>query len=121
MKIRPVTPPPPPPAQPSTSRQESKAPDAAKPGVCFACGIPGHWRKDCEAAKEASNKISESLCQAFASNESFDSNVNSPVGRLKENVDQWVAIGAHEYILNVIRFGLHIAILWIATICCIEK
>ena len=76
-----------------------------KPGVCFACGIPGHWRKDCEAAKEASNKISESLCQAFASNESFDSNINSPVGRLKENVDQWVAIGAHEYILNVIRFG----------------
>lgn len=91
-----------------------------RPGMCFACGKPGHWRFECkEVTRE--NKIStfsyyinsESIEQ-YAHLNMFDSGnkvtkVNgeflSPVGRLRFSLNKWQAIGANKAVLEVIKCG----------------
>ena len=43
----------------SGNNLQVKAPESKKPGLCFSCGMPGHWAKDkeCQAPK-SNNKIS---------------------------------------------------------------
>ena len=67
-----------------------------RPGVCFACGVPGHWRRECQATEQDKHKISVNLSCLVDS---------SPVGRLNAHIEHWVAIGTDDYILSVIREG----------------
>lgn len=105
------------------ARNTSQSNLGTKPGVCFGCGVPGHWRKECPD-KVQTHKMSTSLdyaCFANSPNDQCDNNiciqdenvhcskvsvyVSSPVGRLRRNVSEWIKIGVHEYIISVILEG----------------
>ena len=101
-----------------------------RPGLCFACGGPGHWKFECPSTKAASNtnnnKIS-SILNSFACKDiELDKKVSadekcslkriqvvskgeemevSPVGRLKHRTEKWKEITDDSYILDVIQTG----------------
>ncbi|KAJ8319149.1 hypothetical protein KUTeg_004240, partial [Tegillarca granosa] len=85
-------------------------PPPLRPGVCFGCGVPGHWRKKCPD-KVQTHKMSTCLdyaCFTSSLNYQCDHNicfqdvnvhssklsthVSSPVGRLPRNVSEWIKI-----------------------------
>jgi hypothetical protein len=92
-----------------------------RPGLCFACFKPGHWRAECRATNQAGGSESgvggasgvpapmqlsiERVSVRFM--ESMDENVSpiSPVGRLKCAYGAWVDAGANAHILDVVQNG----------------
>ena len=101
-----------------------------KPGLCFACGKPGHWKADCQARGIRSEQISESVfthhnetvakflfessksvqCESKPDSNSVPEYLKkgekvSPVGKLKQNVRKWAEFGASEEILDIVEFG----------------
>ncbi|KAK3108944.1 hypothetical protein FSP39_019460 [Pinctada imbricata] len=84
--------------QTATSGKSSTVTSGPKPGLCFACGKPGHWRgaPECEAMQQKS-KLS-TYGPLFSS-------VASPVNRLHSCIAKWAQIGADEYILDVLNNG----------------
>ena len=53
---------------------------------------------ECQATEQEKHKISVNLsCLVDTS--------SSPVGRINTHIEQWVAIGADDYILSMIREG----------------
>ena len=98
-RFAPYPPPKPQTAQPPTHDMANKGPiggPGTRPGVCFACGVPGHWRRECQATEQEKHKISVNLSCLVDS---------SPMGRLNAHIERWVAIGTDDYILSVIREG----------------
>ena len=106
-----------------------------KPGLCFQCGKPGHWRQECPG-NASNNKICignsvifrytsngsdpnsndvQSYCQAkIMDNGRIDNSeepcksfayVISPVGRLKSHIDKWRSVEGSAYIKDVVENG----------------
>ena len=99
-----------------------------RPGLCFACGKPGHWKIDC-VQNSSNNKISTKFLKAILTEKSKknvskplekvvthlkDENDNkeviniSPVGRLKKYIKNWEEISDNQYILDIIQNGYKI-------------
>ncbi|XP_072166403.1 uncharacterized protein [Diadema setosum] len=102
-----------------------------RPGLCFACGKPGHWKADCLARGNRSGQISGSEFIHVAKENDTESKLDSierdqfdstsdlkalpknsgnkinvsPVGRLKQNVNKWADFGASREILDIIENG----------------
>ena len=104
------------------------------PGLCFACGKPGHWKgaKEC-GANISNNKISnqfmlyackeksqlgnasiekgenngkDEICSEEISGELKPvSDVVSPVGRLGKCIDKWKLASDSDYIIDVVQNG----------------
>ncbi|KAJ8315044.1 hypothetical protein KUTeg_007194, partial [Tegillarca granosa] len=85
--------------RPVNARVTTQTNSTVKPGVCFACGLPGHWRKEC-LQKERTDKISifdvdlsivrsgEVIVNDDVKKVSAKNNLNSPVGRLKKSIEE---------------------------------
>ncbi|XP_041483129.1 uncharacterized protein LOC121429934 [Lytechinus variegatus] len=97
---------------------------AKKPGACFSCGKPGHWRAECKEAGSSYaspvssqyNKLSDNshLCNQTNREESIHGcdntendgcKISSPVGSLKKGRDYWKEIGANSEILSILDKG----------------
>lgn len=99
-----------------------------RPGLCFGCSMPGHWKFECPSSKatNANNKISSIytsvLCkeQNNMDSDSLNQNINgaksskddgkndnllSPAGRLGMAYKKWKEITDDLYILSVIKDG----------------
>ncbi|XP_045166502.2 uncharacterized protein LOC123529945 [Mercenaria mercenaria] len=86
-----------------------------RPGLCFDCGKPGHWKGAPEcAAKASNNKMSINLLCTLDQKNDGQSKIMgpeeptetlSPVGRLKEKYHKWKEATGSDYILNVIDKG----------------
>ena len=120
------------PAATVTSQSLQPSDDGAKkPGLCFLCQKPGHWKNTCELAKRAAvgsnNKLSISCIDSnslIVSGSQDEARVLSsdndgilkiaeidsfsPVGRLKSAERKWREAGANEYIMRVITEGYSI-------------
>lgn len=105
---------------------------AAKPGLCFLCHKPGHWKNTCELAKGAAGKNNKLSTNCFESNSLVASDnatvgsgsqheyealhttlvendcSSSPIGRLKAAESKWRQAGANAYIMRVILEGYSI-------------
>ena len=119
-------------AVPATTVQSTEPQQAVRrPGLCFACGKPGHWKGAPEcSAKHSNNKISKFVkitgqsvidvnvdcstdIDSVRNNDSNhisadDLNVSeivSPVGRLRGNLSKWKDSTDSVYICDVIEFG----------------
>ena len=103
-----------------------------KPGLCFACGKPGHWKVDCQARGIRSEQISESefihdnnekdhanslfestndvQCESKLDSNLVPENTKngekvSPVGKLKQNARKWAEFGASKEIIDIVGNG----------------
>ena len=84
-----------------------------KPGLCFACGKPGHWRNDCLSVKSTASSGKAGSSSVFEANKiskycilidrnhenqyslSTDNLVNihnSPVGKLRKAMNKWKSV-----------------------------
>lgn len=119
---------------PPAKESEKSSESSYRPGRCFSCGSRGHWAKECKSQeKKEANKISDSFlfidihgynstnvdCSGSVSSHvdvvsqghtgEFNSNENikidSPVGRLKQNIDQWRSLTGNAHILDIIQSG----------------
>ena len=106
-----------------------------RPGLCFTCGMAGHWKNECP--QTSNNKISslsfsvdfrcckEDNCPKVdlcSPDWLFDEGIKkddtglgrkenlvvSPVGRLKACVSKWSEITSNIHILNIIRNGYNL-------------
>ena len=86
----------------TTTRDASRSdlPPGRKPGFCFACGKPGHWRADCMAVRAA-----ESHVAGPSREQKLSTSMISPVGRLRGHMDTWLKSGCNPLILDVISSG----------------
>ena len=102
-----------------------------RPGVCYNCGKPGHWRQDCYVQRDNKNsaptvikdtsKISK--CAAFIV--PLNHNTTSvkkpitltPVGRLKSCINKWNTTDAINYIIDVIQNGYKLPFVHIPPSC----
>ena len=41
----------------TSTASQSQASVQRRPGSCFACGKPGHWRSECQMVKQAQNQV----------------------------------------------------------------
>ena len=101
----------------SASSAGSSLPSTRRLGLCFRCGRPGHWRKECRAVLPENgsamagkdNKISTSNALLFeslpGSSYTHSSSVVTPVGKLESCYKHWESAGAGEYILDVVKRG----------------
>ena len=86
-------------------------PSGRKPGVCFRCGRPGHWRQDCKVmVQENGIPSNESQISSFGlpviTEDLFKGQkMTTQVGRLAACFEHWVDAGAGEYILDVVSQG----------------
>ena len=104
------------PARPGVMRHGFQG-QRQRPGLCFACGKPGHWKIDC-VQNSSNNKISTKFLKAILTEKSKknvskplekvvthlkDENDNkeviniSPVGRLKKYIKNWEEISDNQY------------------------
>ena len=100
-----------------------------KPGLCFACGKPGHWKVDCQARGIRSEQISESefihdnnekdaislfestndvQCESKPDSNLVPENTKngekiSPVGKLKQNARKRAEFGASKEIIDIVE------------------
>ena len=96
-----------------------------RPGLCFGCGMPGHWKHEClNIQNNANNKISNILqkytekekCVSQSEerqnvsieNKNTEDRESSPVGRLKKHVNKWKEMSDNKYIIDVIENGYKI-------------
>lgn len=94
-----------------------------RPGTCFQCGKPGHWRYECQETQrrqeERNEKLSTKLILITDASLEDWANVNkgefdtkpivlTTVGRLREARDKWHEIGASESVLDIIDNGYKI-------------
>ena len=129
-------------SQPTTERIDTvQGVRGRRPGCCFTCGKPGHWRSDCMALKPSGSsadtagalntlqpKISNignvNICNKSVVPEkskivnqigclSNVSNINSPLGRLKCNYRMWSDSKANSFVLDVIHAGYKLPFLTI--------
>ena len=104
----------------STSAPQMVQTTHRKPGLCFDCGKPGHWKKDPECqANQSQNKISTFVftrkgnVNDTAANTQTDSDKGcftecykmSPAGRLKSHMDKWREATNSIYIRSIIENG----------------
>lgn len=81
-----------------------------RPGLCFSCGKPGHWRYECQEKgslnKMSINNNSVKRTQSLSKDgtESTGKSV-SPRGRLRQSYSKWQEIGANTVILDIIDQG----------------
>ena len=101
-----------------------------RPGLCFSCNSPGHWKLECPALKatNSNNKISmvssvlgtsynkcsdlgkEEFCIEIIVDELDTKEVGnvdniSPVGRLKGSIEKWKEVTDDLFITGVIQDG----------------
>ena len=107
----------------------SSVTSAKKPGLCFNCGQPGHWKYSCPQRRQLpSDKISDNICSiidlSFDWNQKTDyepsvliketkgvpnkSFVLTTVGRLKASLKHWEEAKVNEHIKAVIVDGYRI-------------
>ncbi|KAK3107400.1 hypothetical protein FSP39_013730 [Pinctada imbricata] len=120
--------------RPFAEKPAAAGSSSTKPGRCFGCGEKGHRKNECPK-EQTNNKISDIFNlshlhfeKSLSQNNVLDMNqstvryvsdqareqspeqVNSqgfesPVGSLRESIDEWVKIGTSEFILRVIKEG----------------
>lgn len=112
-----------------------------KPGLCWSCGFPGHWKAECTAPRlTKADKISTLHVSHFRSceqnvsdnisnldkntdvpNHSFDVPENHIVyqGRLLSCLSRWSEITHNDHILNVIRHGYKLPFTEVPTSVCL--
>lgn len=84
----------------STTWNQTNVSAGRKPGTCFRCGRPGHWRNDCRAGLQndggfmnkdvqSNSKISCSLLYLSTQNAECEnsSKISTPVGKLKSCIN----------------------------------
>ena len=94
----------------------------SKPGVCFTCGQPGHWKHECPKARRQAraDKISDHLVfseyktskdhkvlrQKSADDKCIEQvEQGSTIGRLRNSLNQWDKASASAHIKAVLKEG----------------
>ena len=105
----------------STTSTPSPAQSTRRPGLCFHCGKPGHWRgsPDCQA-NASKNKISintsaiiqnnvgrslASVVHCVEKTENGELKVITPVGRLKAKLEKWKEATDSVFIHDTVENG----------------
>ena len=47
--------------EPSSTQTTASAAETKKPGLCFGCSLPGHWKKDCPSLRHFNNTVSKNV------------------------------------------------------------
>ena len=103
-------------------QERSFTPAPMKPGVCFSCGKPGHWKGECPGTSSNNKMSSTCICSLESSifrpmgsastgaesgaDEGIGEPVQkSPVGRLKQHINKWTEVTSDPYIIDVVENG----------------
>ena len=67
---------------------QTQAQQNKRPGLCFGCSMPGHWKFECPSLKftNGNNKISSIFNSVRQENQSKQYNVNTNLSKIKVNV-----------------------------------
>lgn len=47
--------------EPSSTQTSATVVESKKPGLCYGCGAPGHWKRECPVTKYPNNKLSTNI------------------------------------------------------------